>query len=107
MNKKSVLTFLEARKLVEQYGSPLMVISKDLLNEKIELFHRYLPQVKIHYAMKSNPAECIVRHLASQNLSFDVASAGEIKQLAGYGISGSRMIYANPTKNWAGLASAK
>lgn len=107
MKKEWVLTFEEARKMVNLYGSPLMVVSAQVLNEKVEMLQKYLPQVKIYYAMKANPAEVIVKHLAKQGICFDVASAGEMRQLASYGIAGDRMVYANPTKTEKGLLAAK
>lgn len=107
MKKEWMLTFEEAKKMVNLYSSPLMVISEQILNEKVEMLQKHLPQVKICYAMKANPAEGIIKHLAKQGICFDVASAGEMRQLASYGIAGERMVYANPTKTEKGLLAAK
>lgn len=105
--KASKVTFQQATKLVQKYGSPLMVISKKELQNKVELFQKYLPRVKICYAMKANPTEGIVGFFDELGLSFDVASAGEMRQLAHIGVSGERMIYANPVKAFEGLATAR
>ena len=107
MNGRQVLTFSEARELANQYGTPLMVLSKKVLDAQVAIFRKYLPQVQIYYAMKSNPSEAIIKHLAEKDVNFDVASAGEMRQLKGYGLAGDRMIYANPVKTPAGLAAAK
>lgn len=39
--------------------------------------------------------------------NFDVASDGEIKELASLGVDGSRMIYANPMKTVNGLRACR
>lgn len=107
MNERPVLTFEKARELAKEHGTPLMAISASRLDMQVATFRKYLPKVKIYYAMKSNPAEVVVKHLAQNGVNFDVASAGEMKQLASYGIAADRMIYANPTKTPKGMAVAK
>jgi len=66
----------------------------------------YLPGVKLHYAVKANPHEAIIRKLAELGSYFDVASDGEMQFLSGMGIAPERMVYANPVKTASGLRVA-
>ncbi len=90
-------------KLAENYGTPLLVLSLEQIEKNYNFFRENLPQVKIHYAMKANPDLRILETLAEMGSCFDVASDGEIRTLAELGISGDRMIYANPVKTGSGL----
>ena len=101
------VTFQQAEKLVNQYGTPVMRISQSELQRKVEVFNRYLPRVEIYYAMKANPAQEIIQVFSELGLSFDVASSGEMRQLAEVGVSGDRMIYANPVKTTESLSTAQ
>lgn len=97
------LTEKEMNYLADKYPTPFLVVSLEKVEENYNLIRQNMPRVRIHYAMKSNPTEEIVGRLASIGSCYDVASAGEIEQLHAMGISGSRMIYANPVKTKQGL----
>lgn len=92
-------------KLAERFGTPLLVLSLDEIKRNYKVLRKYLPRVKVHYAIKANPHPEILRVMADLGSSFDVASDGEIRTLHDLGIEGSRMIYANPVKTGAGLAA--
>ena len=100
------LTEREMNDLADKYPTPFLVASLDKIEENYDFLQRNLPRVHVFYAMKSNPAESVVRKMASLGACFDVASAGEIECLHGMGIDGSRMIYANPVKTQQGLQLA-
>ncbi|KAK4527377.1 hypothetical protein GAYE_SCF39G5299 [Galdieria yellowstonensis] len=57
-----------------------------------------LPRVKPFFAVKCNPDPIIVRLLAQLGCNFDCASKSEVKLVRASGISGDRIIYANPCK---------
>ncbi len=92
-------------KLAAAYGSPLLVLSVDQIKRNYALLRKYLPKVKVHYAIKANPHPAILQTLKEAGSCFDVASDGEIRTLAAMGIEGERLIYANPVKTEAGLAA--
>lgn len=92
-------------RLAERFGTPLLVLSLDEIKRNYKVLRKYLPRVKVHYAIKANPHPEILRVMADLGSSFDVASDGEIRTLHDLGIEGSRMIYANPVKTGAGLAA--
>lgn len=93
--------------LVAKYPTPFLVASVDKVRDNYNFLREHLPRLNVFYAMKANPNERIIETLAGLGASFDVASGGEMKQLASLGIRGSRMIYANPVKTPAGMMTAR
>lgn len=98
---------MAVKKLAERYGSPLLVLSLDEITKNYKILKRYLPRVRVHYAIKANPNADILQVLDRLGSCFDVASDGEIRFLNEMGVDGSRMIYANPVKTKAGLAACR
>lgn len=96
-----------AEGLAARFGTPLLVLSVEQIEKNYRLLHKYLPRVKIFYAIKSNPHNRILERLRDMGSNFDVASGGEIMHLSGLGISGDRMIYANPVKTAEGLGACR
>jgi ornithine decarboxylase len=86
------------RELVEQHGSPLLVVYRDKLLQQLELLRKQLPGVAHYYAIKAFPHQAILKILADADASFDVASAGEIDMLQELNISGRRTIHTHPIK---------
>lgn len=101
------LTEAEAKALAAEHGTPLLVISAKRVAENYRYLKEKLPRVKVHYAMKANPDEHIVRTLADLGSCFDVASAGEMEALTAMGIAAERIVYANPVKTAEGLETAR
>lgn len=90
-------------KLAAEYGSPLLVLSLEQIKKNYAVLRKYMPRVKVHYAIKANPHPGILEVMRDLGSCFDVASDGEIRTLNAMGIEGGRMIYANPVKTGAGL----
>ena len=65
-------------KLAEEFGTPLLVLSLKEVKKSYNLLRKYLPRVKVHYAIKANPHPEILRVMAELGSCFDVASDGEI-----------------------------
>ena len=93
--------------LAEHFSTPLLLLSVQQIENNYNFLHSHMPRVKIHYAVKANPDENIIRTVARLGGSFDVASDGEIKDLSALGIAGSRLLYANPFKTDSGLNACK
>ena len=106
-NKHFELDQNAVEKLAAEYGTPLLVLSLEEVKKSYNILKKYLPRVKIHYAIKANPHPEILRVMAQLGSCFDVASDGEIRQLHDMGIAGSHMIYANPVKLSAGFAACR
>mmetsp|Transcript_26189 Transcript_26189/g.26432 ORF Transcript_26189/g.26432 Transcript_26189/m.26432 type:complete len:503 (+) Transcript_26189:64-1572(+) len=81
------------------------------LKPVVTQFHQWqkeLPMVEPFYAVKCNPDPAIVRLLGSLGCGFDCATMGEMDlvinglgkrlSLGGRGLSGQRIVYANPAK---------
>lgn len=94
-------------KLASQYGTPLLVLSLEEVKKNYQVLRKYMPRVRIHYAIKANPHPEILRVMADMGSCFDVASDGEICTLSAMGVEGGRMIYANPVKLGVGLEACR
>lgn len=94
-------------KLAAKYGTPLLVLSLEEVKKSYDILTKYLPRVKVHYAIKANPHPEILKVMAQLGSCFDVASDGEIRQLCNMGVDGSKMIYANPVKTGAGFTACR
>ena len=64
------------------------------------------PTTKIHYAVKANPAEYVLKLLDQQGVSFEIASEGELKRLKKLKVAGDRIIYSNPAKSIESIKAA-
>lgn len=104
--KSFKLTKEEATMLAQKYATPLEVISLEHIEENYNLLCKHVPRLKVFYAIKANSAKCILEKLIKLGSNFDVASAGEIRLLSKMGVSGEKMIYANPVKTIEGLIEA-
>lgn len=94
-------------RLAANYETPLLVLSLNQIEKNYRFLQEHLQQVKLHYAMKANPHARILERLSELGSSFDVASDGEIRTLAEMGISGDRLIYANPIKTERGFKACR
>jgi len=98
-----MLNQIETEGLARKFGTPLLVLSLEQVEKNYMFLRRYLPRVRVHYAIKANPNKRILERMIALGSSFDVASDGEINLLHSMGVEGERMIYANPIKTFAGL----
>lgn len=96
-----------AEKLAVRFGTPLLVLSLEEIKKNYKVLKKYMPRVKIHYAIKDNPHPEILRVMADMGSCFDVASDGEIRTLHDMGVDGGRLIYANPVKTGVGLEACR
>lgn len=107
-NKKHFQISQQAvEKLAVRFGTPLLVLSLDEIKKNYKVLKKYMPRVKIHYAIKANPYPEILRVMADMGSCFDVASDGEIRTLHDMGVDGGRLIYANPVKISVGLEACR
>jgi ornithine decarboxylase len=64
-------------------------------------YHRLntaLPSVTLHYAMKSNPGEPVLRRLHELGCQFEVASFPELAALMRIGVDPHNVLFSNPVK---------
>ena len=101
-----ILNENEMNELSKKQSTPFMVLSLDKVEENYRFLAKHLPRAKTCYAVKANPHDGILKRLAALGSHFDVASAGEMEMLAAVGVTGDRMIYANPVRDRCGLETA-
>ena len=92
--------------LVEQHGSPLLVVSRHKLLQQYNMLRALLPGVDIYYAIKAFPHIEVLHILAEAGCNFDVASEGEIDLLQSLRVSGRRTIHTHPVKKAKDIKAA-
>jgi len=94
--------FLDARR----DEGPCLVVDLDVVRRNYETFTRALPDSRVFYAVKANPAPEILHLLASLGSSFDTASVAEIELALQAGATPDRISYGNTIKKERDIASA-
>jgi ornithine decarboxylase len=107
MQKEFHLSQADVVRLADEFGTPLLVMSVEQVRNNYRYLKNHMPRVNIHYAVKANPDERILRTLKDLGSCFDVASDGEILQLQAMGVAGTQMVYANPIKPVHSIATAR
>ena len=102
MATQRILDFLATRR---PYG-PCLVVDLDVVRENYNAFEKALPDSRIYYAVKANPAPEILRLLASLGSSFDTASVAEIEMAMDAGASADRISFGNTIKKERDIARA-
>src|SRR5215813_10939795 len=85
---------------------PCLVVDLDVVRENYLAFAKALPDSKVFYAIKANPAPEILELLASLGCCFDVASVNETQAALAAGATPDRISYGNTIKKEADIASA-
>src|SRR6476619_4560084 len=75
MATQRILDFLATRRPT----GPCLVVDLDVVRDNFNAFAKALPDSKIYYAVKANPAPEILRLLAAMGSSFDTASVAEVE----------------------------
>jgi ornithine decarboxylase len=89
---------LPFRELVEQYGSPLLVLDCNVLRAGYRALQDALPGVDLFYAIKSLPERAALAALAAEGANFDIATSGEIELLRSIGADPAATIHTHPIK---------
>ncbi|MBN9242967.1 MAG: type III PLP-dependent enzyme [Mesorhizobium sp.] len=102
MATQRILDFLSTRRP----SGPCLVVDLDVVRDNFHAFRKALPESKIYYAVKANPAPEILRLLASLGSSFDTASVAEIEMALDAGAPAERISYGNTIKKERDVARA-
>src|SRR5438067_13573670 len=70
---------------------PCLVVDLDVVRENYLAFAKALPDSKVFYAVKANPAPEILRLLADLGACFDVASVSETEAVLAAGATAERI----------------
>src|SRR3974390_2906755 len=85
---------------------PCLVVDLDVVRENYQSFAKALPDSKVFYAVKANPAPEILKLLAGLGCCFDVASISETEAVLAAGATPDRVSYGNTIKKETEIAAA-
>jgi diaminopimelate decarboxylase len=96
----------KATELADQYGTPVFVYARSVLERKWDILRHALPaEFSIYYSVKANPTQAILRYFLSRGAGLEIASAGEFRQAIHAGCPADRIIFAGPGKTEAELGN--
>ncbi|QEN87936.1 type III PLP-dependent enzyme [Labrys sp. KNU-23] len=85
---------------------PRLVVDIDVVERNYRAFAHALPDTRVFYAVKANPAPEILNLLAGLGSSFDCASVVEIEQALATGAGADRVSFGNTIKKERDIARA-
>jgi len=85
---------------------PCLVVDLDVVRENYLSFAKSLPDSKVFYAVKANPAPEILKLLVGLGCCFDVASVSETETVLAAGATPERISYGNTIKKESEIAAA-
>ena len=89
-----------------QNDGPCLVVDLDVVRDNYSSFAKALPDTKVFYAVKANPAPEILKLLAGMGCCFDVASITETEAVLAAGATPERISYGNTIKKESEIARA-
>jgi ornithine decarboxylase len=98
--------FLRKRRDVGRDGGPCLVVDLDVVRDNYTAFAKALPDTRVFYAVKANPAPEVLSLLASLGSCFDTASVAEIEMVLAAGATADRISYGNTIKKERDIARA-
>ncbi|MGC4029827.1 MAG: type III PLP-dependent enzyme [Steroidobacteraceae bacterium] len=96
----------QIRRLVERFGSPLLIIDCQRVRAQYRRLQRALPGVDLHYALKPLPHAAVVRTIAAMGGWLDLATTGEVQLASRLGIDPARCIHSHPIKRGKDIRNA-
>ncbi len=85
---------------------PVLVVDLDVVRDNYTAFAKALPDTRVFYAVKANPAPEVLTLLASLGSCFDTASVAEIEMALAAGATPDRISYGNTIKKERDVARA-
>src|SRR5438093_8684901 len=85
---------------------PCLVVDLDVVRDNYNAFAKALPDTKVFYAVKANPAPEILKLLADMGCCFDVASISETEAVLAAGATPERISYGNTIKKEREITAA-
>src|SRR3989440_6124794 len=85
---------------------PLLVVDLDVVRDNYQPFAKALPDTRVFYAVKANPAPEVLSLLASLGSCFDIASVAEIDMAMAAGATADRISFGNTIKKERDIARA-
>jgi ornithine decarboxylase len=91
-------TKTEIKRLVAEFGSPLLIIDCQRVREQYRKLQKALPGVDLHYALKPLPHPAVVQTIVELGGWLDLATTGETQLVTQLGIDPARCIHTHPIK---------
>ena len=85
---------------------PCLVVDLDVVKDNYAAFAKALPDTRVFYAVKANPAPEVLALLAKLGSCFDTASVAEIEMVLAAGAPADRISYGNTIKKERDIARA-
>ncbi len=101
-----ILEFLRDRRENGLDHGPCLVVDLDVVRENYAAFAKALPDTRVFYAVKANPAPEVLALLAGLGSCFDCASVVEIEQALAAGATPDRISFGNTIKKERDIARA-
>jgi ornithine decarboxylase len=98
--------FLRNRRDDGRDDGPCLVLDLEVVRDNYETFARALPDTRVFYAVKANPAPEVLRLLVELGSCFDAASLAEIEMVLDAGATADRISYGNTIKKERDIARA-
>ncbi len=98
--------FLRRRRAEGQDDGPCLVVDLDVVRDNYRAFAKALPDSRVFYAVKANPAPELLSLLASLGSCFDTASVAEIEMVLAAGATPDRISFGNTIKKERDVARA-
>jgi ornithine decarboxylase len=98
--------FLRRRRDQGLDEGPCLVVDLDVVRDNYQAFAKALPDSKMFYAVKANPAPELLSLLVSLGSSFDTASVAEIEMVLAAGATPERISFGNTIKKERDIARA-
>src|SRR5262245_44512014 len=98
--------FLRNRRSEGLDTEPCLVVDLEIVRDNYQTFAKALPDSRVFYAVKANPAPEVLSLLASLGSCFDTASVPEIAMALAAGAAADRVSYGNTIKKARDIARA-
>src|SRR6202165_2973034 len=98
--------FLRNRRAEGKDDEPCLVVDLDVVRDNYQAFAKALPDTRVFYAVKANPAPEVLALLAKLGSCFDTASIAEVEMVLAAGATPDRISYGNTIKKERDIARA-
>lgn len=96
----------EIRRLVKEFGSPLLVLDCERVRAQYRKLRKALPGVDLHYALKPLPHPAVVKTVLEEGGFLDLATTGEVHLVQRLGADPGRCIHTHPIKREQDIVNA-
>ncbi len=88
------------------FDKPTLVLDTDIVSRNYRALKAGLGKAHIHFAVKANPDNAIIKTLVAEGSSFDAASRGEIELCLSHGARPDQISFGNTVKKVADIRHA-